>query len=548
MELPQIVVSVSIAIFFCFIGIPVWWQTTKVYRANLPFGELNSLAKSVALKVKSRWNIFVDQEIFQNNSKYIAELKDAFDLAVKYRLVSYHVESNLSFLEKINADLRYLIETFDGTPEKAYTLSNLVEELIGNEGESEGLLQQNVLFTRGNNSFSGHNECHLILGTTNLIALLNDADFKSDHLQKCMEKIALDFNGFYPEIKFNLTNKDALENMSKIAPTHSATGLEIAFSLANANPFDFTVDWNIKEAIEDNLKPFLKELAFFGPYVVTSQVLNFVDVGISPKKSKKEGYFYTKKMLPLLINPLQTRLSEYTSNNPILNFILYVPPNSDMPLKIRNKGNNHKAFLSPRWGGVVIKNIDLDSIDTSENETVRHVDIDVKEDMKMFVLQFRELVGLSYKATKGRTVSAFDRRGVMKWEVYHLLLSETVSNLKKSTSTLVSLTELLEKISNIVIRDDIKELIEAAVSNITDSKNFLEDGQIEKSFNSSRAAVFNSEKAFYDHSLLALLYFPDDQKYAIYLPLFLPIGIPVILSFVYAIKSIIDSKKKPKSE
>lgn len=39
-----------------------------------------------------------------------------------------------------------------------------------------------------------------------------------------------------------------------------------------------------------------------------------------------------------------------------------------------------------------------------------------------------------------------------------------------------------------------------------------------------------SEIAFHHPTNLAQLYFPDDQKYAIYIPLFLPVGIPVLFS------------------
>ena len=45
-----------------------------------------------------------------------------------------------------------------------------------------------------------------------------------------------------------------------------------------------------------------------------------------------------------------------------------------------------------------------------------------------------------------------------------------------------------------------------------------------------------AEAAFFDKSLLALLYFPDDQKYAIYIPFFLPVGIPVLLSLKTLLK------------
>ena len=49
-----------------------------------------------------------------------------------------------------------------------------------------------------------------------------------------------------------------------------------------------------------------------------------------------------------------------------------------------------------------------------------------------------------------------------------------------------------------------------------------------------------AETAFFDPSLLALLYFPDDQKYAIYVPYFVPVGLPILLS----IKSMLQAFKK----
>ncbi len=44
------------------------------------------------------------------------------------------------------------------------------------------------------------------------------------------------------------------------------------------------------------------------------------------------------------------------------------------------------------------------------------------------------------------------------------------------------------------------------------------------------------EKAFFDPSLLEKLYFPEDQRFAVYIPLFIPVGIPLILSLKTLIK------------
>ena len=53
-----------------------------------------------------------------------------------------------------------------------------------------------------------------------------------------------------------------------------------------------------------------------------------------------------------------------------------------------------------------------------------------------------------------------------------------------------------------------------------------------------------AEAAFFDPSLLALLYFPDDQKYAIYVPYFLPVGLPILLSFKSIVKAVKAAKDK----
>ena len=115
-------------------------------------------------------------------------------------------------------------------------------------------------------------------------------------------------------------------------------------------------------------------------------------------------------------------------------------------------------------------------------------------------------------------------------------------HLRTSVSTLSSLSKLLDEIENIVIRDEINELIETSVSNIDQAFQSINLGDIESAMRYSKVAFECSEKAFHDWSLLALLYFPDDQKYAIYVPLFLPISLPLFLSFFNAVKFLRQKK------
>ena len=60
----------------------------------------------------------------------------------------------------------------------------------------------------------------------------------------------------------------------------------------------------------------------------------------------------------------------------------------------------------------------------------------------------------------------------------------------------------------------------------------LEAGNLGLALQYSKEAILASERAFFDPSLLHLLYFPDDQKFAIYIPLFLPMCVPILLSLL----------------
>lgn len=70
----------------------------------------------------------------------------------------------------------------------------------------------------------------------------------------------------------------------------------------------------------------------------------------------------------------------------------------------------------------------------------------------------------------------------------------------------------LDGIRNIVINDEVGLAINDAYMNIVNAKLFLEDNNLTEAVIYARRAFQSSERAFFDPSLLALLYFPDDQK------------------------------------
>lgn len=63
-----------------------------------------------------------------------------------------------------------------------------------------------------------------------------------------------------------------------------------------------------------------------------------------------------------------------------------------------------------------------------------------------------------------------------------------------------------------MIDDDVGLAINEAYVNIVKAKSHLNQNNLIEAVRYARHAFESSERAFFDPSLLALLYFPDDQK------------------------------------
>lgn len=66
-----------------------------------------------------------------------------------------------------------------------------------------------------------------------------------------------------------------------------------------------------------------------------------------------------------------------------------------------------------------------------------------------------------------------------------------------------------------MINDDVGIAVNEAYQHIIDSKRFLKVNDILNATAHAKKAFIQSERAFYYPSMLALLYFPDDQKWVL---------------------------------
>ncbi|XP_071075424.1 GPI transamidase component PIG-S isoform X2 [Desmodus rotundus] len=329
----------------------------------------------------------------------------------------------------------------------------------------------------------------------------------------------------------------------------SVQGYEITFSLLNPDPKSHDVRWDIEGAVRRYVQPFLNALSAAGNFSVDSQILYYAALGVNPRfDPASSSYYLAAHNLPHVINPVESRLgSSAASLYPVLNFLLYVPELAHSPLYIQDKDGAPvatNAFHSPRWGGIMVYNVDPKAYNASELPV--RVDVDMGRVMEVFLAQLRLLFGISQPKLPPKCLFSGPRsEGLMTWEVDRLLWARSVENLATATTTLTSLAQLLGKISNIVIKDNVASEVYRAVDAVYEAALELTSGHLASAFVASREAVTSSERAFFDPSLLHLLYFPDDQKFAIYIPLFLPMAVPIVLSLVKIFLEIHESWKRP---
>ncbi|NXY87819.1 PIGS transamidase, partial [Alcedo cyanopectus] len=329
----------------------------------------------------------------------------------------------------------------------------------------------------------------------------------------------------------------------------SSPGYEITFSLLNPDPKSHAVDWDIEGAVNRYVRPVLNKLSLVANFSVDSQILYYAVLGVTPRFDKESSSFLlSAHSLPHVINPVEARLgSSAASLYPVLNFLLYVPERSHSPLYIQDKDGapvRTNAFHSPRWGGIMVYNVEAP--DTPQASLPLHVDVDMVRVMEVFLAQLRLLFGLSREELPPEfLLESPGNEGLADWELDRLLWAHAVENIATVSTTLTSLAQLLDKIGNIVIKDDVASEVYRAVASAQTAMAELAAGNLHSAFQASKEAVTSSEKAFFDPSLLHLLYFPDDQKFAIYIPLFLPMAVPILLSLARIVQESRQRKKEP---
>lgn len=238
----------------------------------------------------------------------------------------------------------------------------------------------------------------------------------------------------------------------------------------------------------------------------------------------RRHYALPEKTLTHFVTTLEQNIGRGISTNPNFQIVVYVPPCKVAPVMIYSKSDERVSngttgsFISPKWGGVIVHNPPEEvcervlSGEVHEKATVR---VDTHDVMTVALHLLRRLLNVDTEvaaSVPGVSVEELTRLTPRDWELDAYLRTGIVNLLNSVTITLQSLIQLLNDINYIVINDEVGDAITVAYENLVKAKQLLTENDLENALVFAKVAFDHSEKAFFDPSLLALLYFPDEQK------------------------------------
>ncbi|KAK6176585.1 hypothetical protein SNE40_014841 [Patella caerulea] len=535
----QAYAALGIGLICIVVGLPLWWKATEVYRVQLPYSDINGLSE-IPLTYTAEVQVVCFDDVWTKRILEISQLLQ--DNLSKTTGTEIKANYRLSVRERTTEELD-IFKQKGSVPDLPFVDDELSKsKLVSGDRNKYYIFLVPKLFKLDYAYIGKHHNI--------LIRPLNDVT----ELVKDISGIVKSYVIHEDSVEKSILNAKGARSLKpdkeSMRSVRYNPGYDITFTLTVPQPDILDVRWQIEEAVTAYIESMTNKLTEYTSFEIKSQLQYFTTFQSKPKydESLKE-YYYQEQNLPQLINPIESTLGTSSSNNPELNFIVYIPTRDKSPLYIRDKNGNKvksNAFLSPRWGGVMIYNVP----EFNSSAALPYlVQVDMRQVMEVFVSQIRLLLNVNSAAQLGSKNVVFEPVGVAginDIEIDVWLRNRCAENLATSINTLQSLAQLLGQISNIVIKDDIGSEVETAVESIKNSQKLLQAGNLVGAFQASKLAIIASEKAFFDPSLLELLYFPEDQKFAIYIPLFLPISIPVIGSIYKAIKHLRGSNKAKK--
>ncbi|KAK4653063.1 GPI transamidase component [Podospora pseudocomata] len=479
-------VILSFWLIVLLLGLPIWWKTTTIYRADLPLEDMLEWADGKAcrpvfpLRISIQATSLQDQEA-QNLLRLTQHaLDDLNDFA------GHHLRLQMGDEKQDSADNGSAL-TIRLTPGEGTTAT-----LDPYEPILDITYPQNTIPSPTASSSALATYIASQLRTTfaeeqaTISYLLSTNSMPSEHRPL----------GLSPETAEALAKRTT--RSLKYAPTYHLT-----FSLFTSGPLPSS--WDIETAIEEYMKPVLNVLSPIHNFTIDTQVQLYASPGVQNQVLNKED-------LSSFINAAEWPLSPSIGGAPTINFIVFVG-NQTIASPSQEAAPTSHSWLIPQWGTVFLLSLPGDTT---------HVAVaTLKQPLLTFTSHLLSLTGTPESGSLPLRLSTLAR-------------IRSADLLLRASSTLGSLARLAMALPSISIPSSVADGVTKTMSHLRLACDNL--GGTE-GLAHARIAEAEAERAFFEKSMVGQLYFPDEHKIAVYLPLLGPVAVPLVMGLINEIKA-----------
>ncbi|XP_062078091.1 uncharacterized protein LOC133782734 [Humulus lupulus] len=547
--LKRLVLTISVLFSFV-LGFPLLWKSVEIYRAPLPFREIDHLSAqldSTPLRFPCHFQaVFIG---FNSESSISATSEDLESSLLNRmtKLGSQTAEcgscgTNYTVSVVVDSDSRCLQSptSESSCPWKCGSLSNVdfdgddgaidesLESALGGCSElaSGGKVYTVVLVNR-------NEDVRAVVGKYRHAWILGKVS-ETEALSRVAEIFVKVFvNG----------GKEEGSIHGEFMPVGADGKIVLSFNLLNSDPRDGVYDWDFQSVEEILLAPVIEALRPIANISVESQVLYH-----TPKSSfsywddKWSSFIFSTKDLPFFVNSNEWHLDTSIAaggRSKILHFVVYVPSAKESPLLLQLEDgeiSKTNGFISPMWGGVTVWNPEGCGKILKSKRPVRHTisQQDLQNVIEVFMGQFRQLFGLKsdklFVGSSGISNLLASERGFTVWELDVLSRQHACFNLRSCATTLGSLSRLVQSLPRMIIMDEIGKQVAYSLEAAKLAQNNASLGVYDASAVASGQARALAEDAFFHPSIMSVSYYSFEHCFAVYSPFFLPVAMHVLLA------------------
>ncbi|KAL4769434.1 phosphatidylinositol-glycan biosynthesis class S protein-domain-containing protein [Aspergillus nidulans var. acristatus] len=509
-----------------FLGFPIWWKTTSIYRAELPIQEMLDWAGG-----KSCRPVFPLEIRFETPSLPDVE-------AQQLLRITQHTLDDLNEFTAHHLRLKLAEDEAEQTTQKADTALTVrlqaQDDLSGPRSELRTDTTMLDVFYPPSQipppsspssplaSFIAAELQHLFAEEKAIMSHILSNYAIGNNAVSTPNSLAHQIS---TQLAESITKR--LRRSMKYAETY-----HLAFSLFT--PGSAPSSWDIESAVQEYISPIVQALSPISNFTVDTQVqlyATFSPTTPVPEYDETQGVWTLKEEnLSAFINAAEWPLNPSIGSGPTINFILYVPAPSQSPLLVQE--SKATSWIIPQWGGVFILNPPLSTTDGSAQSNPPHLPRDtLRAPFLTFSHQLLSLLG-----TPSTPPS-------LPFRLQTLIRIRAATVLLSASSTMGSLARLTESLPSIPIPATVASSVATTLSHLSSACESLQNGQFQAALASARVAEAEAERSFFEKSMVGQMYFPDEHKVAVYLPLLGPIGVPLVLGLLKEVKRVVTGWK-----